>query len=121
MTGTDRRDIHEGIAEWHENGPDGVELHTFLGLTWEQYGLWVEGGPLPKGSPWYDGVRHAMRQKQDRNEQRLSKQSRRKAQAELALLHRSEYMKLLDKHRRALEAEAAEALLDKVLRDGKSS
>jgi hypothetical protein len=107
MTTQDRRDIHEAIAEWHETGPDGVELHGFLGLTWEQYKLWMEGGPLPKGGRWYDGVRHAARQGESKEDRQRLKLARRRAQGELAMLHRAEYMQLLAKHRKLLNEEAA--------------
>lgn len=117
MTTQDRRDIHEAIAEWHENGPYGVPLHDFLGLTWEQYALWAEGGPLPKGGAWYDGVRHARRQGETKADRQELKLARRRAQSELAMLHRAEYMKLLDKHRKLLKEAAAEALVDKILQE----
>ena len=34
-------DIDKYIEEWHSHDYD-VELHEFLGLTWEEYKLWVE-------------------------------------------------------------------------------
>jgi hypothetical protein len=39
-------DIHDYIAAWHD-APDGsseakVELHDYLGLTWNEYQLWGE-------------------------------------------------------------------------------
>lgn len=55
MTGP--RDIHDGIAEWHEAPDDDTYLHDFLGLTWEQYVQWATGGVLPLGCDWYDGDR----------------------------------------------------------------
>lgn len=34
---------------WHEgDGPDGMSLHEYLGLTWEEYGAWArDPGALP--------------------------------------------------------------------------
>jgi hypothetical protein len=33
-------DIDDFIEEWHGN-PDGKELHEHLGMTWQEYALWV--------------------------------------------------------------------------------
>lgn len=31
------------IEEWHNSGPEETRpLHEFLGMTWEEYGLWVK-------------------------------------------------------------------------------
>ena len=35
-------DIHEWIDAWHESPTDDGLLHTYLGLTWEQSGRWVQ-------------------------------------------------------------------------------
>lgn len=34
-------DIDDHVEEWHESS-SGEALHEFLGLTWEEYALWVE-------------------------------------------------------------------------------
>lgn len=34
-------EIDDAVAAWHEGG-SGLELHEFLGMTWEEYALWVE-------------------------------------------------------------------------------
>lgn len=31
------------IRMWHELPEDGVELHDFLGMTWDEYTSWGEG------------------------------------------------------------------------------
>lgn len=45
-------DIHEYVARWHAGGfgsPESqVDLHEYLGFTWEQYGRWVTTGQLPE-------------------------------------------------------------------------
>ncbi|MBC9745565.1 hypothetical protein B1F73_03245 [Pseudomonas syringae] len=35
-------DIHRFVEDWHE-GHDGggIELHEYLGMSWEEYGVWV--------------------------------------------------------------------------------
>lgn len=35
-------DIHRFVEDWHE-GRDGagVELHEHLGMSWEEYGVWI--------------------------------------------------------------------------------
>lgn len=33
-------EIDDYIDHWHEN-PGSVQLHEFLGMTWEEYSLWV--------------------------------------------------------------------------------
>lgn len=32
--------IDDFVNEWHEGKSD-IELHNFLGMTWEEYSLWV--------------------------------------------------------------------------------
>lgn len=48
---TNRSDIEDKIDEWHElYGPDedsNIELHDFLGLSWEEYSVFVEHNLLP--------------------------------------------------------------------------
>ena len=34
-------DIDDFIDEWHEIEPQTGTLHDFLGMTWEEYSLWV--------------------------------------------------------------------------------
>ena len=33
-------DIDDFVDRWHE-GKSGVELHDFLGMTWDEYARWV--------------------------------------------------------------------------------
>ncbi len=33
--------IDDYVDEWH-NGTDPREIYEFLGMTWDEYGLWVE-------------------------------------------------------------------------------
>lgn len=33
-------EIDNFVEDWHEN-PCGVPLHDYLGMTWEEYSLWV--------------------------------------------------------------------------------
>lgn len=54
-----KRDIHDGIEQWHTRPEDGVSLHYFLGLSWTEYERWAAGGSLPSGCDWYDGQRAA--------------------------------------------------------------
>jgi hypothetical protein len=35
-------DIEDFVKAWHEGGGFGQELHDYLGLTWNEYALWVE-------------------------------------------------------------------------------
>ncbi len=40
--------IDDYIDRWHdEPSPFGPKLHTYLGLTWEQYKTWCQSGDLP--------------------------------------------------------------------------
>lgn len=43
-------DIHDRIDAWHRGDTTVVDLHTYLGMTWEQYRHWVEKGELPQDS-----------------------------------------------------------------------
>lgn len=48
-----RDTIEDKIEEWHELYPDDdsvIELHDFLGLTWDEYSMFVEHDILP-GEP----------------------------------------------------------------------
>jgi hypothetical protein len=40
-------DIHHHIAVWHDGLDDGVPLHEFLGMSWDEYRAWAERGELP--------------------------------------------------------------------------
>lgn len=40
-------DIHDFIDDWHDLDGRDLELHDFLGLTWPEYGTWVEIDELP--------------------------------------------------------------------------
>lgn len=40
-------DIDDYIEEWHnDNASFNMTLHEHLGMTWEEYGAWVEGKSL---------------------------------------------------------------------------
>ena len=41
----DAESIHDYIDEWH-NGDSTEDLHEYLGMTWEEYGHWLETGEL---------------------------------------------------------------------------
>lgn len=51
------RDIYEAIGQWHDLTPEsycyGMELHTYLGLTWDEYKRWNATGELPENCPYY--------------------------------------------------------------------
>lgn len=34
-------EIDDFIDDWHENQDD-LELHEFLGMTWDEYSLWIK-------------------------------------------------------------------------------
>lgn len=36
------RDLDEMVEEWHDGPDDGIELHEYLGLTWQEYKSWTE-------------------------------------------------------------------------------
>jgi len=38
--------IYDLIEKWHE-GESELQLHEYLGLTWEQYAHWVQTDELP--------------------------------------------------------------------------
>ena len=40
LAGRDPGDIDDWIERWHEGDSD-LQLHQFLGMTWEEYGNWV--------------------------------------------------------------------------------
>lgn len=47
MTDAEPNDL---VAAWHDGAGQGQELHEFLGMTWEEYGIWTTGHspqPLP--------------------------------------------------------------------------
>ena len=35
-------DLDDLIEEWHNTEGDGIPLHEFLGMTWDEYKRWVE-------------------------------------------------------------------------------
>lgn len=39
--------IDDYIDNWHDSAENGTPLHTFLGLTWDEYKRWAENGALP--------------------------------------------------------------------------
>lgn len=41
--------MDELVERWHASPDDGVSLHEFLGMDFEQYAEWVESGQLPPG------------------------------------------------------------------------
>lgn len=34
--------IDNEIDHWHDSFMDDIELHEYLGMTWEEYAMWVE-------------------------------------------------------------------------------
>ncbi|WP_167553749.1 hypothetical protein [Pseudomonas syringae] len=35
-------DIHRFVEDWHDGCEGaGMELHEYLGMSWEEYGVWV--------------------------------------------------------------------------------
>lgn len=40
--------IDDYIGRWHDATEDGVPLHEFLGLTWDEYKRWGEHNVLPR-------------------------------------------------------------------------
>lgn len=38
--------IDDFIDEWHKGNPDGQKLHEFLGMTEEQYSIWIKTGKI---------------------------------------------------------------------------
>jgi hypothetical protein len=40
--------IDDAVDDWHEGaGVEGESLHEYLGMTWAEYGEWVQTGRLP--------------------------------------------------------------------------
>lgn len=52
MTPSDRAKIEQRVAEWHNGQGDGQELWEYLGMSVEQYALWVTS-PSALGTPTY--------------------------------------------------------------------
>lgn len=45
-------EIDDLIKAWHfDNAGPGLELHEFLGWTWEQYAYWAVSGVKPQEKP----------------------------------------------------------------------
>ena len=46
------QEIEQRVAEWHDADPGTpaarVDLHEYLGMTWEQYTRWASKGELPQ-------------------------------------------------------------------------
>lgn len=40
-------EIDDYISEWHNTSDGSQTLHEFLGLTWEDYGYWIQHNALP--------------------------------------------------------------------------
>jgi hypothetical protein len=47
-------DIDDFIDQWHET-PEGIELHDYLGMTQEEYSLWLR---VPDALPYIIKARH---------------------------------------------------------------
>lgn len=45
-------EVMDKIDEWHEGNSE-LELHEFLGWTWEDYGRWAMTGLMP-GETFYE-------------------------------------------------------------------
>ncbi len=55
-------DIEDYIDQWHESQNQG-ELHEFLGLTWDEYSLWVKNDE--QALPWIAAARKENRSAND--------------------------------------------------------
>lgn len=44
MTGEQLDDL---VDLWHNSPEDGVPLHEFLRMTWDEYGQWTRTGVVP--------------------------------------------------------------------------
>ncbi|WP_157186566.1 hypothetical protein [Nocardia jiangxiensis] len=44
-------EIDDRVDEWHNGAGLGMDLHEYLGWTWEQYQEWLEGRPKPITDP----------------------------------------------------------------------
>jgi hypothetical protein len=49
-------EILDAIERWHGGAAPGTELYEYLGMTWDEYAVWVEGGSAnekerPEGRP----------------------------------------------------------------------
>jgi hypothetical protein len=40
-------DVDDFVEAWHEGAGEGLELHEFLGMTWDEYGHWARTAELP--------------------------------------------------------------------------
>ena len=40
-------DVDAAVEAWHSGAGDGLELHEYLGWSWEQYARWVDDGIAP--------------------------------------------------------------------------
>lgn len=99
--GSEKIDIHVLIEEWNRE-PVAMPLHEYLGITEGAYGRWVEGGPLPRSAPVYDPDRKLS----PAYDKLARKRARKLALEELAKLHRSDYLRLLNAQTLRLRAEA---------------
>lgn len=43
--------VYAAIERWHMGDGEEMELHEYLGWTWDEYSLWVEQGVLPPEEP----------------------------------------------------------------------
>lgn len=43
-------DIEDYIDKWHERPDDGMPLHTYLGLSWDEYATWAAIDVLPENT-----------------------------------------------------------------------
>jgi len=43
-----KRNIDDCIDLWHCGAAGDQPLHEYLGMTWEEYALWVETSQLPE-------------------------------------------------------------------------
>lgn len=45
--GVSEAEVENAIDAWHDGAGPGLELHEYLGWTWDEYKLWVESGEVP--------------------------------------------------------------------------
>jgi hypothetical protein len=43
-------ELDDAVTAWHEGAGADIDLHDYLGLTWEEYSAWIESGTYPKGT-----------------------------------------------------------------------
>jgi hypothetical protein len=48
MTAPTGQQVNDAVNAWHSGAGCGMELHEYLGWTWDEYVLWVrDAGEIP--------------------------------------------------------------------------